>query len=542
MIRIDQIKLNPDHSSEDLYDKLCRTLRLKNKTELLSWEILRKSVDARKKPEISLVYSVLASVRDEEEILRRCRKNADVRKTEPADCPFENVVPAKHVSDLRPVIAGCGPAGMFCALILAEHGLKPLVIERGDPVEVRTKRVETFWEKGILDPQSNVQFGEGGAGTFSDGKLNTMIKDPCGRIRFVLQTFVRMGADPDILTSYKPHIGTDALTRVIRNLREEIISLGGEFLFRHRLEDLDILENGILRLKICKGSGPDEEKEIQMETPTLVLAVGHSARDTFSMLYSRKLAMQPKAFAAGVRIQHPQRWIDLAMYGEKWAGALSPAPYKLTARTRDNKGVYSFCMCPGGYVVNASSEEGGLAVNGMSYHDRAGSNANSAIVVTVAPPDHADVFWGIRLQRELEEKAYQTGMGKIPVQRFEDFCLDRKSEGAGIILPFMKGGFQYANVRSIFPDQMALDLEEGIRTFDRSIPGFAHPDSLLCGVESRTSSPLRILRDDTCLSSVSCQGIYPCGEGAGYAGGITSAAVDGLKVAGRIVEKELSGR
>ena len=533
MLRIQQLKLRPDHTKEDLENALKKALRL-SKEQKFSYEILRQSVDARKKPDIFYVYTVDVSCDQENKILKNCR-NKNIARVAPKEYHFpENgTLPLQ----LPPVIAGTGPAGLFCGLMLARAGFKPILLERGEAVEERKNTVETFWKTGVLDTESNVQFGEGGAGTFSDGKLNTMVKDPEGRIRFVLKNFIHAGADPDILYSSKPHIGTDVLMDVVKHMREEILSLGGKVWFRTRLTDMEALENGHYRLKLEHTKEKGQERVTELETEVLVLAIGHSSRDTFRMLFDRKFEMQSKSFAVGVRVEHPQTMVNRAMYGENCPYEMMPAPYKLTHKLQDGRGVYSFCMCPGGYVVNASSESGMLAVNGMSYHARDSRNANSAIVVTVSPEDFggSDPLDGLAFQQQLEKNAYEAGQGKIPLQRFEDFQANRASEKLGKILPEMKGAYTPANVRSIFPEKISSSIQEGILAFERQIPGFSDADALLSGVESRTSSPVRILRDERYESNY--PGIYPCGEGAGYAGGITSAAMDGIRVAEAIAAK-----
>ena len=462
-----------------------------------------------------------------------------------------------QMETLRPVIVGTGPAGLFCGLSLARAGLRPILIERGQSVLQRTEAVARFWEGGI---------GEGGAGTFSDGKLNTGVKDAFGRIRFVLETFVEAGADPEILYSYKPHIGTDVLRGAVAHIRDEIIARGGEVRFSEKLisvkpagkaagrSDREIWE--VVTERQQRDREPETLKT-HLLTDVLVLAVGHSARDTFRMLYDTGLSMTSKAFAVGLRIQHPQGMIDRALYGAECPYEMPPAPYKLTHRLPDGRGVYSFCMCPGGYVVNASSEEGLLAVNGMSNHDRGSGFANSAIVVTVSPQDirgylsdirkeHPDIlsgsrpdpelFAGVEFQRRLERAAFLAGRGAIPVQTFGAYreslrspesMAEAEAWKAG---PKFRGQYAAADVRSILPEQIAGAIEEGILAWDRQIHGFADPSALLAGVESRTSSPIRIERGED-LQALHFPGIYPCGEGAGYAGGITSAAVDGLRVA-----------
>lgn len=478
------------------------------------------------------------SVQNEEKVIKRLKNKVQKVQTVVYKAPSHGSYPLQN----RPVIAGAGPAGLFCAYLLAKEGYRPLLIERGAPVEERTEDVRKFWETGVLDPSSNVQFGEGGAGTFSDGKLNTLVKDSRGRGRFVLETFVQFGAPESILYEQKPHIGTDILSEIVSNMRRAIISAGGKVMFHCQAADLqfepDESEESDKKLRLSAVYTSDGKC---IPSQVLILAVGHSARDTFEMLYQKGVQMQPKSFAVGVRIEHPQKLIQTAQYGEEMAGKLPPASYKLTETLENGRGVYTFCMCPGGYVVNASSESGKLAVNGMSYHDRAGENANSAVIVTVTPDDYRsneaeeNPLSGIAFQRHLEENAYALGSGRIPVQRFEDFCNDVETSSFGSVRPQTRGLHTPANVRRIFPEYLAEALEDGIFRMDRKIHGFAMDDALLSGVESRTSSPVRIPRGDTFESNIN--GLYPCGEGAGYAGGITSAAMDGLKTAEAIIRK-----
>ena len=542
MLRIEQLKLRPDHTEKDLENAIRKSMRLRD-SQPFSYEIIRQSVDARKKPDIFYVYTVDITCGYEDAILRQRSKNK-ISRVNKIEYHFPSN--GQEKLDLPPVIVGTGPAGLFCGLMLARAGFRPVLLERGEEVQKRQKSVEHFWSTGELNPNSNVQFGEGGAGTFSDGKLNTSVKDPKGRIQFVLKTFVGAGADPSILYSYKPHIGTDVLTDVVRTIRDEIRSLGGQVLFEHQLTDIENGKDGhyILRVKKTMPQGKrmrdlcyGERKPQDIETRLVVLAIGHSARDTFQMLYNHGFDMTAKSFAVGVRVEHPQRWINNAMYGDECLYEMPAAPYKLTHKLKEGGGVYSFCMCPGGYVVNASSEPGLLAVNGMSYHDRSGENANSAIVVTVSPEDFGGEkpLDGLEFQRKLERKAYEIGKGKIPVQRFSDFRQNIASESLGKITPQMKGTYIPGNVRSIFPERVSNSIEEGMEAFGWRIMGFSDDDALLSGVESRTSSPVRITRNDALESNFS--GIYPCGEGAGYAGGITSAALDGIRVAEAIASK-----
>ena len=521
MLRISQLKLPETHTQEQLEKKLLKMLRISRK-DLGHYYIRKRSLDARKKPELYYVYSIDVEIKNEERVLKSMKGKVQKVSSRPYSVPEHGT---ERLSD-RPVIIGSGPAGLFCAYLLAREGYCPLIIERGAPVRERRKDVEKFWETGVLDPASNVQFGEGGAGTFSDGKLNTLVKDPAGRNRFVLETFVKFGAPEDILWEQKPHIGTDILIDVVEAMRREIEKMGGEFRFHSQVTDL-IPEEKVLIIN-------DEEK---IRAGAAVLAIGHSARDTFYMLCERGFDMEAKAFAIGVRVEHPQRLIDENMYGRDNRGDLPAASYKLTEKLDNGRGVYTFCMCPGGYVVNASSEPGCLAVNGMSYHGRAGENANSAVIVTVTPQDYGTdhPLSGVEFQRKLERRAWEEGKGCVPVQRFEDFCENKDTEKLGSIKPSIKGHYRLGNVRNIFPEELSLSIRDGIRAMDQKIRGFAGEDVLLSGVESRTSSPVRINRDDSFRSNIPW--VYPCGEGAGYAGGITSAAMDGVKVAEALVRK-----
>ena len=536
MLRIGQLKIKTGHTKEELERKVERALGV-SREEIRSIEIRKRSIDARKKPEIYYVYTVdvkLTKVKKEKAILSR-RKLKDV--SEEKETSYEFPVRGEACEmEHRPVVVGSGPAGLFCAYLLAKHGYRPLLIERGAPVEERKKAVEAFWETGVLDTRTNVQFGEGGAGTFSDGKLNTLVKDPAGRNREVLKIFVAHGAPEEILYENKPHIGTDILIDVVRRMRESIEDSGGECRFYTKLTGISTGDGRVKEIRI-----EEQGKESLIPAEVVVLALGHSARDTFAMLKETGVFLEAKSFAVGVRVEHLQKRINLSQYGTEQHPDLPAAAYKLTAKAENGRGVYTFCMCPGGYVVNASSEEGRLCVNGMSYHGRAGKNANSAVIVTVTPEDYAadgnqGPLAGVEFQRHLEERAYEAGNGKIPVQCFGDFKNGRISHSFGEVFPQMKGAYCFGNVRGIFPEEIASSIQEGIEAFEQKIHGFSRDDTVLSGVEARTSSPVRITRDET-MQSVNVQGLYPCGEGAGYAGGITSAAMDGMKTAEAVAKK-----
>lgn len=526
MIRINQIKLPLEHTKEQLEQKICKTLKI-NREQILDYRIAKKSIDARKKPQLQYVYAVDVTAAFEDKILKKVNdNNVMLIKSKKYELPVPN--PGNFTK--APVVVGTGPAGLFCAYALVLKGLRPIVLERGRRVEERTKDVEEFWRTGTLCTTSNVQFGEGGAGTFSDGKLNTLVKDPVGRNRFVLETFVKFGAPERILYENKPHIGTDILAEVVRGMRVFMEQNGTQFRFETCMTNYRA-ENG----RICAVELNHSE---WLKTDLLVLAIGHSARDTFRMLAEKgELAMEPKSFAVGFRVEHPQEVINRQQYGDIYYKSLPAAPYKVTANLETGRGVYSFCMCPGGYVVNASSEERRLVVNGMSYSGRDGRNANSAIIVSVSPEDFPgeDALSGVRFQEQLEERAFSLGEGRIPQQLFGDFCENKVSTTYGSFASEVKGESILCNLRGLLPVEMEEAFIEGMHRFNRSIPDFDRRDAILSGVESRTSSPVRIARNEEFTATVA--GIYPCGEGAGYAGGIMSAAMDGLKVAEAILRQ-----
>lgn len=531
MIRIQQLKLPVGHTKEELEQKLLKELKL-SPEKLISYELRKQSIDARKKP-IQYVYTIDAQVKEEERVLKRARNSKASRaEVHTYQLPKPGSKPLNH----RPVIIGSGPAGLFCGLMLAKAGYCPVILERGKPAQERKRSVELFWNTGQLDVRSNVQFGEGGAGTFSDGKLNTLVKDTKGRNRLVLEAFVEAGAPEEILWQNKPHLGTDVLIGIVENIRCQIEALGGQVCFESQMTDLTLKEGRIQRIQVVEGQG-GKERAYELETDVLILAPGHSARDTFLMLKEKGIPMEAKAFAVGVRVEHPQEMINLSQYGAEYPKELPAASYKLTRKVSGERSVYSFCMCPGGYVVNASSEERALAVNGMSYQARDGHNANSAIVVTVGPRDFkgTDVLSGMEFQRRLEQAAYRAGEGKVPVQLFGDYQKGVVSHSLGNVEPAVKGAWTFGDVRSIFPEELAAALEEGILGCEQILAGFARGDALLSGVESRTSSPVKIPRNQEMESAIG--GLYPCGEGAGYAGGITSAAMDGVKTAEAVIAK-----
>ena len=563
MLIVRQVKLTP-HDGEDAPHRM---LRLKKKTAALlktdssnikSITVVKESVDARKKPEVFWVYTVnvlLENVKEAALVKKLKGVDVSISDVNAADTPCFDVVSPDTIapscgtlSQKKIIVTGAGPAGLFAAYYLTLAGVETVLIERGKSVDERGEDVDRFWKEGILDPESNVLFGEGGAGTFSDGKLNTGIKDINGRIDSVLKTFVKFGAPSSILYEQHPHVGTDVLRSVIRNLRNEIISLGGEVRFKTTLTGMEVLDG-----KLCAAKVNGSER---IACDALILAVGHSARDTFMMLRDLGMEMEPKSFAAGYRLMHEQSLINLAQYGEKYRDCFGAAPYKLTAGTSSGRGVYSFCMCPGGYVVNSSSAEGELCINGMSYSGRDGRWANSAIVVAVDEADYtealkraevefdpSDPLRGVYFQQLIEKRAYEAGGGLIPVQRFGDFMKEvdetivlskgGQADESGI-MEGIKGRFTFTSLRGILPDFMEMAFGEAMVTFGRKIRGFDDPDALMAAVESRTSSPVRILREKDCVS-LNIRGVYPCGEGAGYAGGIVSAAVDGIRMAGNLL-------
>ncbi len=532
MIRISQVKLPVGHSREALLKKTAQSLRC-SVSDIVSFSIRKRSLDARKKPDLYYVYTVDVAVKEEKKLLKAAKSNFITKAEE-----VFYQIPPKGTEKLahRPVVIGCGPAGLFCAYLLAREGYCPIVLERGKKIQDRKKDVAAFWKGEALCGNSNIQFGEGGAGTFSDGKLNTLVKDPKGRNKMVLDTFLSCGAPEEIGYEAKPHIGTDALETVITNLRHKIEALGGTFYFEHQVVGFS-MDRGSLKQVVVKTPAGEETFFCEVA----VLAMGHSARDTFALLEREGFDLEAKAFAVGLRVEHPQKEMDEVQYGTANVDTLPAASYKLATNLENKRGVYSFCMCPGGFVVNASSMEGGLAVNGMSYHNRAGKNANSAIVVSVSPADFPGEgpLAGIAFQESLERKAYEMGGGKIPQQLLGDFAEKRISQGYGAFESQTKGECTFAPLHELFSTEIYESFLAGMQEFGKKIPGFDRWDCILSGVESRTSSPVRIPRGEDFQSTK--QGIYPCGEGAGYAGGIMSAAMDGLKVAEAIISQYAPG-
>ncbi len=512
-LRVTNIKLNMEDNEETAIRQALKKAGL-TQNQLIRAKIIKKSIDARRKDSIQILWSVGLVV----DGYHLHRKNVEVLDKEPH---YSYPVTGEKKMKYPPIIVGSGPAGLFCGYLLAINGYAPIILERGRAVEERMDDVSRFWQEGTLNPDSNVQFGEGGAGTFSDGKLNTGIKDKNHRISFLLETFVKFGAKENILYDAKPHIGTDYLCKIVRNMREEIIKRGGTFYFNAKVTDF-VIENG-------KITGVFINHKKKINTNHCILAIGHSARDTLKTLYDQGVSMEQKPFAVGVRVEHLQREINKSQYGFE-DDRLGAASYKLTYKTKENRGVYSFCMCPGGYVVNSSSEDGKLCINGMSNQKRDAENANSAIVVTITPDDFPGEhpLAGITLQRMLEEKAYIAGKGAVPIQTYGDFVAKKKTTKFGIVRPVHKGAVTMSDMHEIFPEYLCRAMQEGISHFGMSIKGFDHPDTLLSAVESRTSSPVRIVRDEQYQSNI--RGLFPAGEGAGYAGGITSAAIDGMKI------------
>ena len=528
MIRIRDISLPPDGDMARLVQAAARQLRI-SPNEIKQLDLKRRSVDARKKNDVRIIYTVDVAVKGRED---KILKMAHCARASLAQDPVYHVPQPRSIPAQRPVIVGFGPAGMFAALVLSMAGLRPLVLERGQDAKARHAAVLEFWKTGTLDPECNVQFGEGGAGTFSDGKLNTGVKNE--RIGWILEQFAGAGASADILYDAKPHIGTDELVTVVQNLRETIIHYGGEVCFGVKVTGLVTEDGCVTGVRAAQGG-----EEAVIPASCVLLAIGHSARDTFEALHAQGVPMEPKPFSMGVRIEHRQADINAAQYGAA-AERLPAADYSLSCHLPDGSSAYTFCMCPGGEVFAAASEAGGVCTNGMSNSRRDGENANAAVLVTLRPEDFPDksTLGGMYWQRSIEQRAFARGGGNYhaPAQLAGDFLAGRASTGPGRVQPTYRPGVTLCELHTVLPERITSVLEQALPELDRKLHGFAAPDAVLTAPETRSSSPVRILRDETRQSQL--RGLYPCGEGAGYAGGITSAALDGILTAEAVIEAQ----
>jgi len=523
MLRLTEIKLPLNHQEDELKEAILKRLGISN-PDLITYTIYRRGYDARKKSAINLIYTLDVEVKNEGTLLKKLKDTPHIGTT--PDTSYHFVAHAPESFTERPVIIGMGPCGLFAGLLLAQMGFRPIILERGKAVRERTKDTWGLWRKGKLDPESNVQFGEGGAGTFSDGKLHSQIKDPKHYGRKVLTEFVKAGAPAEILYVSKPHIGTFKLVGMIEEMRANIESLGGEIRFQSRVEDILIDNHRVKGIKLSSGE--------TLHASHVVLAIGHSARDTFEMLYKRGVFVEAKPFSLGFRIEHPQSLIDRCRFGSNAGNPiLGAADYKLVHHCSNGRSVYSFCMCPGGTVVAATSEEGRVVTNGMSQYSRNERNANSGIVVGITPEDFpGDVLAGIEFQRKWESRAYELGGRNYnaPAQLVGDFLAGRPSTKLGVVIPSYTPGITLTDLSTALPDYAIAAIREALPAFEKQIKGYAMNDAVLTGVETRTSTPVRVKRNEQ-YQSINTSGLYPAGEGAGYAGGILSAAVDGIEVA-----------
>jgi hypothetical protein len=529
MLRIHELRLPLDHPPHALQAAVLSRLGVAP-ADLIAFTIFRRGWDARKKSAIQLVYTIDAELRDEAAFLRRHAGDTRVQPT--PDLAYKPVAAAPRAMAHRPLVIGAGPCGLFAALILAEMGFRPIILERGKVVRERTKDTWGLWRRSVLNPESNVQFGEGGAGTFSDGKLYSGVKDPHHLGRKVLTEFVAAGAPADILVAAKPHVGTFRLVTMVESLRAKIESLGGEYRFSSRVTDLELADEGAGRLSV---RGVKLASGEHIAADHIVLAIGHSSRDTFAMLHQRGVYLESKPFSIGVRIEHPQSLIDRCRFGDAAGNEiLGAADYKIVHHAKNGRSVYSFCMCPGGTVVAATSEPGRVVTNGMSQYSRKERNANAAIVVGITPADYpGSPLAGVDFQRHWEARAFLAGGATYaaPAQRVADFLAARPSTSLGTVVPSYKPGVTPTDIATCLPAFAATAIREALPAFDRTIQGFAMGDAVMTAVETRTSSPLRIKRDSQSYQSLNTRGLYPAGEGAGYAGGILSAGIDGIRIA-----------